>query len=94
MVTTVVVSVLAGLAFRKRFAGSALVFSMAVSMYVIPSLIVGERIQTVSMLIARSFLYLRDERLGSAMSAVLLLVAVVVVVGSSVLVRRLSGGRR
>ncbi len=74
-------------------AGSALVFSMAVSMYVIPSLIVGERSQTVSMLIARSFLYLRDEQLGSSMSAVLLMLAIVVVVGSSILVRRLTGAR-
>lgn len=94
----------AGPAFRFRhvvlpltlpgvIAGSAFVFSLAVSMYVIPSLIVGERSQTVSMLIARSFLYLRDEQLGSSMSAVLLIIAFAVVVGSSWLVRRVSGAR-
>ena len=74
-------------------AGSAFVFSMAVSMYVIPSLIVGERSQTLSMLIARSYLYLRDEQLGSSISAILLLIAIAVVLGSSALVRRLAGGR-
>jgi putative spermidine/putrescine transport system permease protein len=74
-------------------AGSAFVFSMAVSMYVIPSLIVGERSQTLSMLIARSYLFLRDEQLGSSMSAILLLIAIGVVLGSSWLVRRATGGR-
>ncbi len=74
-------------------AGAAFVFSMAVSMYVIPSLIVGERSQTLAMLIARSYLFLRDEQLGSSMSAILLAIAVAVVLGSSALVRRLGGGR-
>jgi putative spermidine/putrescine transport system permease protein len=74
-------------------AGAAFVFSMAVSMYVIPSLIVGERSQTLAMLIARSYLFLRDEQLGSSMSAILLMIAVSVVLGSSALVRRLGGGR-
>lgn len=74
-------------------AGSAFVFSMAVSMYVIPSLIVGERSQTLSMLIARSYLYLRDEQLGSSISAILLLIAIAVVLGSSWLLRRVAGGR-
>ena len=69
-------------------AGAAFVFSMAVSMYVIPTLIVGERSQTLSMLIARSYLFLRDEQLGSSISAILLLIAVAVVLGSSWLVRR------
>ena len=74
-------------------AGAAFVFSMAISMYVIPSLIVGERSQTLAMLIARSYLFLRDEQLGSSMSTILLVIAVAVVLGSSALVRRLSGGR-
>ncbi|AUC54379.1 ABC transporter permease [Sagittula sp. P11] len=71
-------------------AGSAFTFSMAISMYVIPSLIVGERQQTLSMLIARSFLYLRNEPLGSTISAVLLGIAIFVVVFSSWLARRLG----
>lgn len=74
-------------------AGSAFVFSMSVSMYVIPTLIVGERSQTLSMLIARSYLFLRDEQLGSSISAILLLIAVTVVLGSSWLMRRMSGER-
>ncbi|MGE6740542.1 ABC transporter permease [Allorhizobium pseudoryzae] len=72
-------------------AGAAFVFSMAVSMYVIPNLIVGERSQMLSMLIARSFLYLRDEQMGSTMSAVLLVIAAMIVVLSSLILKRLSG---
>jgi len=71
-------------------AGCAFVFSLAVSMYVIPSLIVGERQQTLSMLIARSFLYLRNEALGATISSVLLFIAVAVVLGSSWLAGRLG----
>lgn len=41
MVTTVVVSVLAGLAFRKRFAGSGLLFYLAVTSLVIPSILIS-----------------------------------------------------
>ena len=74
-------------------AGVAFVFSLAISMYVIPSLLVGERLSTMSMLIARSFLFFRDAQLGSTISAILLLMAVIVVLGSSYLVRHLSGGR-
>jgi putative spermidine/putrescine transport system permease protein len=71
-------------------AGCAFVFSMAVSMYVIPSLIVGERQQTVAMQIARSFLFLRNEQLGSSLSTILLLIAVTVVLSSSWLAARLG----
>jgi len=71
-------------------AGCAFVFSLAVSMYVIPSLIVGERQQTLSMLIARSFLYLRNEALGATISSILLFIAVAVVLGSSWLANRLG----
>lgn len=74
-------------------AGSAFTFSLAVSMYVIPSLIVGERQQTVSMLIARSFLYLRDESAGAAMSAILLSIAVAVILLSNWLAARAGGAR-
>lgn len=72
-------------------AGGAFVFSMAVSMYVIPNLIVGERAQTLSMLIARSFLYLRNEQMGSTMSTVLLAIAAAIVIVSSLVLKRLSG---
>jgi putative spermidine/putrescine transport system permease protein len=71
-------------------AGCAFVFSMAVSMYVIPSLIVGERQQTAPMQVARSFLFLRNEQLGSSLSSILLLIAVTVVLTSSWLASRLG----
>lgn len=71
-------------------AGSAFTFSLAISMYVIPSLIVGERQQTLSMLTARSFLYLRNEALGATISSILLVIAISVVLGSSWLVSRLG----
>lgn len=71
-------------------AGSAFVFSLAVSMYVIPSLIVGERQQTLSMLTARSFLFLRNEALGATISSILLVIAISVVLASSWLANRLG----
>ncbi|WP_108658489.1 ABC transporter permease [Acuticoccus kandeliae] len=74
-------------------AGVAFVFSLTISMYVIPSLIVGERQSTLSMLIARSFLFYRDAQLGSTISAILLVIAIAVVLGSSWLMRRFAGER-
>ncbi|WAP67714.1 ABC transporter permease [Jiella pelagia] len=71
-------------------AGAAFVFSLSISMYVIPSLIVGETQQTLPMLIARSFLYLRNEQLGSSISAILLIIAIAVVLFSSWLAARLG----
>lgn len=41
MVVTVVVSVMAGLAFRKRFAGSGVLFYLAVTSLVIPSILIS-----------------------------------------------------
>ncbi|WP_370229942.1 ABC transporter permease [Salipiger bermudensis] len=41
MVTTVVVSVMGGLAFRKRFAGSAVLFYLIITSLVIPSILVS-----------------------------------------------------
>jgi len=69
-------------------AGVAFVFSMSVSMYVIPTLLMGDRFKTLSILIARSFLFMRDRSLGSTVSVVLLLMAVAVVVLSALLTRR------
>ena len=71
-------------------AGCAFTFSLAISMYVIPSLIVGERQQTLSMLTARSFLFLRNEALGATISSILLIIAISVVLGSSWLASRLG----
>ncbi|MGX0975456.1 putative spermidine/putrescine transport system permease protein [Roseovarius sp. MBR-51] len=41
MITTVVVSIMAGLAFRKRFAGSGLLFYAAITALVIPSILIS-----------------------------------------------------
>jgi len=70
--------------------GVAFVFSMSVSMYVIPSLLIGDRFQTLSTLTGRSFLFMRNEQLGSTTAVILLVLAVSVVVGSSWLARRLG----
>ena len=69
-------------------AGIAFVFSLSVSMYVIPSLIIGERYPTLSTLTARSYLFLRDQALGSTSASVLLLIAIAVVITSSALTKR------
>jgi putative spermidine/putrescine transport system permease protein len=70
--------------------GCAFVFSMAVSMYVIPSLLIGDRYQTLPALMARAYLFMRDRQAGSTMAVMLLLIAVAIVVGSTVLTRRLQ----
>jgi len=41
MVTTVVVSIMAGLAFRKRFAGSGILFQLVIASLVIPSILIS-----------------------------------------------------
>jgi len=71
--------------------GVAFVFSMSVSMYVVPSLLIGDRFQTLSTLTGRSFLFMRNEQLGSTTAVILLAMAVGVVVGSTWLARRLGG---
>ncbi|CAN5743176.1 ABC transporter permease [soil metagenome] len=70
--------------------GCAFVFSMAVSMYVIPALLIGDRYQTLPALMARAYLFMRDRQAGSTMAVVLLLIAVVIVVSSTLLTRRLQ----
>ncbi len=71
-------------------AGVSLVFSLAVAAYVTPSLLMGDRYMTMSMVMAKAFLNLRDWQLGAAMAAVLLALAVAVVVGASLAQRRLA----
>jgi putative spermidine/putrescine transport system permease protein len=74
-------------------AGSAFVFSLSISMFVIPSLLIGDRFQTLATLTGRSFLLMRDQQLGSTTAVVLLVVCVAVVVASSWLARMVGGGR-
>jgi putative spermidine/putrescine transport system permease protein len=71
--------------------GIAFVFSMSVSMFVIPSLLIGDRFQTLATLTGRSFLLMRDERLGSTTAVVLLVIAITIVVMSAKIARRLGG---
>ncbi len=70
--------------------GAVFVFSLSIAMYVIPSLLIGDRFQTLATLIGRSFLFMRNEQLGSTTATVLLVLAVSIVVGSGVLARRLG----
>lgn len=70
--------------------GIAFVFSMSVSMFVIPSLLIGDRFQTLATLTGRSFLLMRDERLGSTTAVVLLAIAVSIVLASAWLARRMG----
>lgn len=70
--------------------GISFVFSMSVSMFVIPSLLIGDRFQTLATLTGRSFLLMRDERLGSTTAVILLVIAVSVVVANTWLSRRLG----
>jgi putative spermidine/putrescine transport system permease protein len=70
--------------------GVVFVFSLSIAMYVIPSLLIGDRFQTLATLIGRSFLFMRNGQLGSTTALVLLAIAVFVVAGSSVLARRLE----
>lgn len=70
--------------------GCAFVFSMSVSMYVIPSLLIGDRYQTLPALMARAYLFMRDRQAGSTLAVVLLAIAVAIVVGSTWLTRHLQ----
>ena len=63
--------------------GTAIVFSLAASMYVIPTLLIGDRFQTLATLTARAFLLMRNEQLGSTTATVLLVLAVSIVMISS-----------
>jgi putative spermidine/putrescine transport system permease protein len=64
-------------------AGASLVFSLAISAYVIPTLLIGDRHQVLSTVIAKSFLFLRDAQRGATTSVVLLVLAVAIVMASS-----------
>jgi putative spermidine/putrescine transport system permease protein len=73
--------------------GIAFVFSMAASMYVIPSLVIGDRFQTLATLTGRSFLFMRNAQLGATTAVVLLCLTVAIVIASAALSRRLGGAQ-
>ena len=73
-------------------AGVALVFSLSVSAYVVPTLLMGENYPTLATAIAKAFLLTRDPALGSAAGAILVAIGLFVVVVSHRLGERSSGG--
>jgi putative spermidine/putrescine transport system permease protein len=74
-------------------AGISITFSLAVSAYVTPSLLMGDRFMTMSMVMAKAFLNLRDWQLGASMAALLLAVASVIVIGAAWVQKRLATPR-
>jgi putative spermidine/putrescine transport system permease protein len=73
-------------------AGVALVFSLSVSAYVVPTLLMGENYPTLATAIAKAFLLTRDPALGSAAGAILVSIGLFVVVSSHRLGERSSSG--
>ena len=67
-------------------AGVAIVFSMAVSAYVIPSLLTGAGYKTMSKVIANAFLVTHNPALGATVGVMLLLLSgsVVVIAGAAI----------
>jgi putative spermidine/putrescine transport system permease protein len=71
-------------------AGVALVFSLSVSAYVVPTLLIGERYPTLASTIAKAYLLAREPTFGAAAGVILLAIALVVVALSA----RLAGRER
>jgi len=71
--------------------GAALVFSLALAAYVTPLLLVGDRMTTMSMVIARGFLYVGNPPLGATMAVIMLAITGLVLFAGSALAAR---GRR
>jgi putative spermidine/putrescine transport system permease protein len=71
-------------------AGIGIVFSISCAAYVTPSLLIGERYMTMSQVMAKAYLNLRDWQLGSAMAAILMSVSVLVVLATAWAQRRLA----
>ena len=68
-------------------AGVALVFSLSVSAYVVPTLLIGERYPTLATTIAKAYLLAREPGFGAAAGVVLLAIAIFVVALSTQLGR-------
>jgi putative spermidine/putrescine transport system permease protein len=73
------VKVIVPLTLPGVIAGVALVFSLAVSAYVVPTLLIGERYPTLASTIAKAYLLARDPEFGAAAGVVLLVIAIIVV---------------
>jgi putative spermidine/putrescine transport system permease protein len=81
------------LAMPGIISGAAIVFSLSISMYVIPGLLIGDRFQTLATLTGRAFLTMRNEQLGAITAVVLLTLALGIVALSSWAVRRKGDSR-
>jgi putative spermidine/putrescine transport system permease protein len=68
-------------------AGVSLVFSITVASYVTPSLLIGDRFMTMSQVMAKAYLNIRDFQLGASMAVIMLVIATVIVVAASYLAR-------
>jgi putative spermidine/putrescine transport system permease protein len=75
--------VVAPLTIPGVIAGVALVFSLSVSAYVVPTLLIGERYPTLSTTIAKAYLLARQPAFGAAAGVVLLAIALAVVAASA-----------
>jgi putative spermidine/putrescine transport system permease protein len=75
-------------------AGVSLVFSIGVAAYVTPSLLIGDRFMTMSQVMAKAYLNIRDFQLGASMAVIMLVIAVAVVFTASWLARGESLARR
>ncbi len=79
--------VLVPLSMPGVIAGVSLVFSLSIGAYVIPTLLMGDAYQTLSVEIATSFLFLQDPSRGSVAGVVLLLLSLLIVAASGRLAR-------
>ena len=68
-------------------AGASIVFSIAVAAYVTPGLLIGDRYMTMSQVMAKAYLNIRDFQLGASMAGIMLVIATVIVFASSYLAR-------
>lgn len=73
-------------------AGVSLVFSISVAAYVTPGLLIGDRFMTMSQVMAKAYLNIRDFQLGASMAVIMLVIAASVVLGASWLVRSRKAG--
>jgi putative spermidine/putrescine transport system permease protein len=69
-------------------AGVALVFSLSVSAYVVPTLLIGERYPTLATTIAKAYLLAREPGFGAAAGVTLLVIAIIIVALSARLGRQ------
>ncbi len=72
-------------------AGASLVFSIAVAAYVTPGLLIGDRYMTMSQVMAKAYLNIRDFNLGASMAVIMLVIAFTIVFASTYAAQR---GRR